>query len=113
MTVYPLPRTLPRPPGISAAGPRHDPQPPQGSAIAPAAFGGELAAAPTAAGLIMPRFTDLPDDFCCPYRNGCPYLEGLSTGWVFHRYQEVAGTECQYEYQLKELQQELDRKCVG
>lgn len=55
----------------------------------------------------MPRFTDLPDDFCCPYRNGCPYLEGLSTGWVFHRYQEVAGTECQYEYQLKELQQEL------
>ena len=55
----------------------------------------------------MPEFKDLPDDFCCPYRDGCPYLEGLSTGWVFHRYQAVAGTECQYEYQLEELHKEL------
>ncbi|HEV2208655.1 MAG TPA: IS66 family transposase [Verrucomicrobiae bacterium] len=55
----------------------------------------------------MPEFKDLPDDFRCPYRDGCPYLEGLSTGWVFHRYQEVAGTECHYEYQLEELYQEL------
>jgi hypothetical protein len=55
----------------------------------------------------MPEFKDLPDDFCCPYRNGCPYLEGLSTRWVFHRYQEVGGTECQYEYQLEELHKEL------
>ncbi len=43
----------------------------------------------------MPEFKDLPDDFRCPYRDGCPYLEGLSTGWVFRRYQEVAETECQ------------------
>jgi len=56
----------------------------------------------------MPEFKDLPDDFCCPYRDGCPYLEGLSTSWVFARYQEVAGTECHYEYQLEELQKELD-----
>jgi hypothetical protein len=55
----------------------------------------------------MPEFKDLPDDFRCPYRDGCPYLEGLSTSWVFHRYQEVAGTECQYEYQLEELYKEL------
>jgi len=55
----------------------------------------------------MPEFRDLPDDFRCPYRDGCPYLEGLSTGWVFHRYQEVAGTECHYEYQLEELYREL------
>ena len=55
----------------------------------------------------MPEFKDLPDDFRCPYRDGCPYLEGLSTGWVFHRYQEVAGTECHYEYQLEELDKEL------
>ena len=55
----------------------------------------------------MPEFKDLPDDFRCPYRDGCPYLEGLSTGWVFHRYQEVAGTECHYEYQLEELCREL------
>jgi transposase len=56
----------------------------------------------------MPEFKDLPDDFRCPYRDGCPYLEGLSTNWVFHRYQEVAGTECHYEYQLEELYHQLD-----
>lgn len=55
----------------------------------------------------MPEFKDLPDDFRCPYRDGCPYLEGLSTGWVFRRYQEVAGTECHYEYQLEELDKQL------
>lgn len=58
----------------------------------------------------MPRFVDLPVDFCCPHRHGCPYLEGLSTGWVFRRYQEVSGTECQYEYQLEQLRQELDEE---
>ena len=55
----------------------------------------------------MPEFKDLPDDFRCPYREGCPYLEGLSTSWVFDRYQRVAGTECHYEYQLEELYKEL------
>jgi len=55
----------------------------------------------------MPEFKDLPEDFRCPYRDGCPYLEGLSTSWVFERYQEVAGTECHYEYQLEELHKEL------
>jgi hypothetical protein len=58
----------------------------------------------------MPEFKDLPPDFCCPYRDGCPYLEGLSTSWVFHRYQEVGGTECQYEYQLEELQKQLQQE---
>jgi len=61
----------------------------------------------------MPRFHDLPDDFRCPHRDGCPYLEGLSTAWVWHRYQTVAGTECQYEYQLKELQKELQSERRG
>jgi len=55
----------------------------------------------------MPEFKDLPDDFSCPYRDGCPYLEGLSTGWVFECYQDNAGTECQYEHQLEELYKEL------
>jgi hypothetical protein len=55
----------------------------------------------------MPEFKDLPDDFRCPYRDGCPYLEGLSTHWVFQRYQETGGMACQYEYQLEELQKEL------
>ena len=55
----------------------------------------------------MPEFKDLPPEFCCPYRDGCPYLEGLSTSWVFGRYQQVSGTECHYEYQLEELYKEL------
>jgi uncharacterized protein YbaR (Trm112 family) len=55
----------------------------------------------------MPRFTDLDEEFVCPYRQGCPYLEGLSTHWVWQRYQTVEGTECQYEYQLKELSEAL------
>jgi hypothetical protein len=58
----------------------------------------------------MPQFKDLADDFRCPYRDGCPYLEGLSTGWVFRRYQAVAGTECHYEYQLEELSRELGQE---
>ncbi len=55
----------------------------------------------------MPEFKDLPEDFRCPYRDGCPYLEGLSTSWVFQRYQQGGGTECHYEYQLEELHKEL------
>ena len=34
-------------------------------------------------------------------------MEGLSTGWVFHQYQHHEPTECHYEYQLEELDQEL------
>lgn len=55
----------------------------------------------------MPEFKDLPDDFSCPYRDGCPYLEGLSTGWVFHQYQHTQPTECHYEYQLEEINKQL------
>lgn len=58
----------------------------------------------------MAQFKDLPEDFCCPYRDGCPYLEGLSTSWVLGRYQEVSGTECHYEYQLEQLNRQLDEE---
>jgi transposase len=58
----------------------------------------------------MPEFKDLPAGFSCPYRDGCPYLEGLSTSWVFGRYQEVGGTECEYEYQLEEVRRQLDEE---
>lgn len=58
----------------------------------------------------MPEFKDLPDDFRCPYRDGCPYLEGLSTSWVFERYRKVTGTESSYEYQLEELYKQLDEQ---
>ena len=56
----------------------------------------------------MPRFVDLPLDFACPHQHGCPYLDGLSTQWVWERYQETGGLESDYEHQLTQLQQELD-----
>lgn len=58
----------------------------------------------------MPEFKDLPDDFRCPYRDGCPYLEGLSTGWVWGEYQRSGTVECDYEHQLHGLHQELDQQ---
>jgi len=58
----------------------------------------------------MPRFSELEEEFVCPYRNGCPYLEGLPPHMVWHRYQQVAGTECHYEHLLQELHQQLDQE---
>jgi len=55
----------------------------------------------------VPRFTDLDAEFICPYRDGCPYLEGLSTQWVWEQYQATAGSECHYEYILEQQNQEL------
>jgi transposase len=55
----------------------------------------------------MPRFSDLEDYFVCPYRHGCPYLEGLSTQWVWERYQQTDGLECHYEHIIEQFQQEL------
>lgn len=56
----------------------------------------------------MPTFADLDYDFVCPYRNGCPYLEGLSTSWVFAEYQRSGLLVCEYESQLEELTRQLD-----
>lgn len=49
-----------------------------------------------------------PEDFVCPYRHGCPYLEGLSAEWVWRGYQERCDLESQYESQLEEMAGELD-----
>jgi transposase len=57
----------------------------------------------------MPRFSQLDEEFVCPYRHSCPYLEGLPAQWVWERHQQVVGLECQYEYQLEELYRELDK----
>jgi transposase len=56
----------------------------------------------------MPTFADLDDDFVCPYRNGCPYLEGLSTSWVFGEYQQSGFLVGEYEWQLEQLTEQLD-----
>jgi hypothetical protein len=57
----------------------------------------------------MPRSPQPPPDFVCPYRHACPCLEGLSTQWVWGRYQESGGLECDYESQLEQLGKELDQ----
>ena len=36
----------------------------------------------------MPRKIQAPPGFQCPYQDGCPHLEGLSTQWVWTSYQE-------------------------
>ena len=56
----------------------------------------------------MPTFPDLDYDFVCPYRNGCPYLEGLSTSWVFGEYQRSGNLVGEYEWQLEQLFAQLD-----
>lgn len=58
----------------------------------------------------MPEFKDLPDDFRCPYRDGCPYLEGLSTSWVWQERQDNAFLTSDYERQLEELNRQLDQQ---
>ncbi len=56
----------------------------------------------------MPEFKDLPDDFRCPYRDGCPYLEGLSTSWVWRERQDNGFLTSDYERQLEDLNHLLD-----
>jgi hypothetical protein len=59
----------------------------------------------------MPRFSELDEQFICPYRHRCPYLEGLPAKWVWERFNAASGLECQYEYQIQELHQQLDQEC--
>ncbi len=37
----------------------------------------------------MPRSLVPPPEGACVYRHGCPYLEGLSTAWVFEEYRRA------------------------
>lgn len=55
----------------------------------------------------MPRFSELDSTFVCPYRHGCPYLEGLPAQIVWNKYVAQSTLENDYEYQLKEQGQEL------
>jgi transposase len=55
----------------------------------------------------MPRFSELDEEFVCPYRHGCPYLEGLSPAWVWEERQADTRTACHYEYVIEQLHREL------
>jgi transposase len=56
----------------------------------------------------MPRFSELDEWFVCPYRHSCPYLEGLSTAWVWEERQAQALDNCHYEHVIEQLHLELD-----
>jgi transposase len=58
----------------------------------------------------MPEFKDLPEDFYCPHHHGCPYLEGLSTRWVWEERQDAAFLQGEYEHQLEQLNDLLDQE---
>jgi len=58
----------------------------------------------------MPRFPDLPDDFSCPYRGGCPYLEGRPAGWVLQRFQQAAVLEERAQAEVEPLRQSLQQE---
>ncbi len=45
-----------------------------------------------------PQFLYPPPDFKCQYRDCCPYLEGLSTTWVFEGFEQA---EKEYEEHLR------------
>lgn len=55
----------------------------------------------------MPRFSELDQWFVCPYRNSCPYLEGLSSYWVWEERQAHSIDACQYEHVIQQLDLEL------
>src|SRR5258708_165680 len=92
---------------MGGAGPRHDSQSPPSAQTLATPLRCQLASAPIDTAKIMPRFSDLDSDFVCPFRAGCPYLEGLSTAWVWDRYQKAVGLEAQYEHLLEESAKEL------
>jgi transposase len=58
----------------------------------------------------MAELYELPPNFSCPYRRCCPHLGGMSADWAHLRCQSVSGSEDHYEYQLRQLHEELDRE---
>ena len=55
----------------------------------------------------MPTFHELDDNFVCPYRHGCPYLDGLPAQTVWQRYLDASFLENDYEYQLEQRCEQL------
>src|SRR4051812_43661545 len=56
----------------------------------------------------MPMFSEMDDDFVCPHRNGCPYLQGLSTTWVWDNYQKFRDSNSDNYQLLEKVLLELD-----
>jgi hypothetical protein len=58
----------------------------------------------------MPRFSDLAAEFECPYQKGCPYLEGLSTHWVWSQYQRGQGEFQDHGRVVEEMDAQLQQQ---
>lgn len=55
----------------------------------------------------MPRRKEPPAEFLCPYQNHCPYLEGLSTRWIFSEYQRSHIREHEHWRIREEMAEEI------
>lgn len=55
----------------------------------------------------MPRPLYPPQGFTCAYTHGCPYLDGLSTAWVFGEYRRAGDAYQEHMRIMDELQAEL------
>ncbi len=49
----------------------------------------------------MGRSKSPPSDFCCPYQDHCPHLEGLSANWLFRQHMRSSFQENDH-YQIRE-----------
>ena len=54
----------------------------------------------------MPRYKEPPWGFKCPYEHHCPYLEGLSTKWMFSEYQRTRLKEADHWRIREEMNRE-------
>jgi hypothetical protein len=57
----------------------------------------------------VPGRAQPPWDFPCPYRHHCPYLEGLSTQWVWEEYQRGSLDQQEYWGLIEEQDQQLEQ----
>lgn len=57
----------------------------------------------------MPRPLYPPYDFTCAYRHNCPYLDGLSTTWVFGEYRRADAVYQEHLRIIDILHSELDK----
>lgn len=57
----------------------------------------------------MSRCKEPPCGFDCSYKNNCPYLEGLSTHWIFQEYQRSHIREHEHWLTREEMSDEINQ----
>jgi len=56
----------------------------------------------------MPRYREPPPSFDCPYKDHCPYLEGLSTHWILSEYQRSDIREHEHWLTREQMGEEIN-----